>query len=452
MIRNKKIFTGGANQDDSLHLIEDTQYLRVMNGRIGITQYGRNNRVEGVPGTTAIPQSKYPPYGTNITIGSCIDTENQRLLWFVYNTMGDHGIYCFDLPSNQVYAVLYDSQVVGGLNFNKNYRIDKNCKVSQGLLYWTDNYNEPKKINIDSGIKLNQSSYQTDEIAYTGLSDGYEITLIRRPSQYPPVITKLKDDLYVNNFIANNSWLFAWQYIYFDGEQSVISQFSTASKFNGVTLEIADTYNYIKCQMPTPPNGESIPQTVRFVRLVAKNQITQTASIIKTWDRLRNEKEFNDHNSGLIPLYFDFYGDFLGEIVDSAILNKPYDLVPILTKTIETATSRLFLANNLSGYNTPKVSSLNCTTTITTASSSVTTDVLKVELVANDDPMYPPFYLYAYYVYLDTVPNPGFYYLPGTKRESSGTPPTMGTIPTTGDFTTLRYDGATIDEVATSSY
>ena len=111
MIRSKKIFTGGANQDDSLHLLEDAQYLRIMNGRVGVTQYGRNSRVENVPGTTAIAQSVYPPYGTNICIGSCVDIEGQRLIWFICNTFGDHGIYCFDFVDNQVYAVIYDSQV-----------------------------------------------------------------------------------------------------------------------------------------------------------------------------------------------------------------------------------------------------------------------------------------------------------------------------------------------------
>ena len=155
MLRDKKLFTGGTNQDDSLHLLDDAQYLRLMNGRVGVTQYGKNYRVEGVPGTTSITQSVYPPYGTNICIGSCVDIEGQRLIWFVYNTFDDHGIYAFDFATSTTYAVLYDSQVQGGLNFDKNYRIDKNCKVNQGLLYLTDNYNEPKKINIDSGIKLN---------------------------------------------------------------------------------------------------------------------------------------------------------------------------------------------------------------------------------------------------------------------------------------------------------
>lgn len=72
MIRSKKIFTSGANQDDSLHLLEDAQYLRLMNGRVGVTQYGRNARVENVPGTTLISQAVYPPYGTNICISVAV--------------------------------------------------------------------------------------------------------------------------------------------------------------------------------------------------------------------------------------------------------------------------------------------------------------------------------------------------------------------------------------------
>ena len=85
-----------------------------MNGRVGVTQYGKNYRVEGVPGTTSITQSVYPPYGTNICIGSCVDIEGQRLIWFVYNTSTDHGIYAFDFTTSTTYAVLYDSQVAGG--------------------------------------------------------------------------------------------------------------------------------------------------------------------------------------------------------------------------------------------------------------------------------------------------------------------------------------------------
>lgn len=377
MIRSKKIFTGGANQDDSLHLLEDSQYLRIMNGRVGVTQYGRNARVENVPGTTPIAQSVYPPYGTNICIGSCVDVEGQRLIWFICNTFGDHGIYAYDFASNITYAVLYDSQVYGGLNFNKNHRIDRNCKVSQGLLYWTDNYNEPKKINIDSGIKLNNPSYQTDAIAYNTLEDSYEITLIRRPPVFAPSITKNTDGAFVNNFIGNKSWQFAWQYIYFDNEESVLSEYSKASKmnFSGNNTTSAETYNYITCELPLT---EAIPQTARIIRLIAKDQLNNIASVVKTWDKLVDAAPFINHNSGAQALTFDFYGNIIGETITSFVTSKPFDSVPLLTKTIETATNRLYLGNNLSGYDTPTSTSLGIELTQNTAPP--TGNVFKIDV------------------------------------------------------------------------
>ena len=367
MIRDKKVFTGGTNQDDSLHLLDDAQYLRLMNGRVGITQYGKNYRVEGVPGTTSITQSVYPPYGTNICIGSCVDIEGQRLLWFVYNTFSDHGIYAFDFATSTTYAVLYDSQVEGGLNFDKNHRIDKNCKVNQGLLYWTDNYNEPKKINIDSGIKLNYPAYVTDARAYTSLTDSYEIMLIRRPPVYAPSIEKLYNNTFINNFIANRSWQFAWQYIYFDGEESVLGEYSVASMLNLVELGVQELYNYIACKLSLL---EKIPQTARIIRLVAKNEITNSVNVIKTFDKLIDEQPFIAHNNGTTQLSFDYYGDVTGATIPSSISAKPFDSVPLLSTTIESATNRMFLANNLSGYDTPTTSSLSVSQTTAIAGAN----------------------------------------------------------------------------------
>ena len=367
MLRDKKLFTGGINQDDSLHLLDDAQYLRLMNGRVGVTQYGKNYRVEGVPGTTSITQSVYPPYGTNICIGSCVDIEGQRLLWFVYNTFSDHGIYAFDFATSTTYAVLYDSQVEGGLNFDKNHRIDKNCKVNQGLLYWTDNYNEPKKINIDSGIKLNYPAYVTDARAYTSLTDSYEIMLIRRPPVYAPSIEKLYNNTFINNFIANRSWQFAWQYIYFDGEESVLGEYSVASMLNLVELGVQELYNYIACKLSLL---EKIPQTARIIRLVAKNEITNSVNVIKTFDKLIDEQPFIAHNNGTTQLSFDYYGDVTGATIPSSISAKPFDSVPLLSTTIESATNRMFLANNLSGYDTPTTSSLSVSQTTAIAGAN----------------------------------------------------------------------------------
>ena len=359
MIRNKKIFTGGANQDDSLHLIEDTQYLRVMNGRVGVTQYGRNNRVEGVPGTTAIPQSKYPPYGTNITIGSCIDVENQRLLWLMYNTMGDHGIYCYDMVDNQVYAVIYDSQIQGGLNFNKDYRIDRNCRVINGILYWSDNYNEPKKINIDKGIKTNQAGYSTNETAYEIPASGIPyttFTIIRRPPYYNLSVTKLEDPLFANNYIKNAAFQMAYYYDFIDNEKSRLSAYSDLVNFNYPFEES----NYVNCIIPF---AENIEGEIEKINICVKNLETNVTYIVKTFDK-NNPADLaliEAHNAGITELSYNFYNDVVGAALDASQSSIPYDLVPLKSKTLETATARLFLGNNLAGYNTPKTTSLSLT-------------------------------------------------------------------------------------------
>lgn len=351
MVNSKKYFNGGLDNDDSLNLLDEGDYTNLLNGRVSTSEYGKDNRVENIQGTTAITNQKYPPYGSNQTIGSCIDIEGKRLIWFVANTFNDDGIYCYDFTTRLIYAVLYSSQIAGGLNFSKSYRINRNCKVVDGLLlYWTDNNNEPKKININSGIKLNQPDYVTTERPYTTLTDSYEITVIRRPPVYPPIISKKTNSGFVNNFIALVSLEFAWQYIYFDGEESVLSGWSTASKLNGVSLDVDEPYNFINCLLS---GTEQIPQTVRIIRLVAKNQLTSVTNVVKTYDKLVDETTFTNHNSGLTTISYDFYNDIIGETIGSVLASMPYHSVPLLSKTVESAVNRIFFGNNLLGYDTP---------------------------------------------------------------------------------------------------
>ena len=381
MLRSKKVFTGGSNQDDSLHLIEDAQYLRLMNGRVGVTQYGKNYRVEGVPGTTAVSQSVYPPYGTNICIGSCVDIEGQRLLWFIYNTSSDHGIYCYDLTTKTTYAVIYDSQIQGGLNFNKNYRIDKNCRVVNGILYWSDNYNEPKKINIDKGIKTNHASYQTSQTAYQIPPTGIPyttFTIIRRPPYYSLDVAKLTDAGFDNNYIASSSFQMCYYYDFVDYEKSRLSAYSTLTNFNSP----GETSNYIKCQVPF---SEKIDDEIQKINICAKDLFTNNTYIVRTFDKNNpsDAAEIVAHNAGTTQLTYNFYNNIVGITLDSSESSIPYDLVPLLSKTLETGTSRIFLGNNLSGYNTPTTSSIQITSsTDVTPADNQFTGIVKAYYIA----------------------------------------------------------------------
>lgn len=128
MIIEKKQMTAGMDGDSNPRELPNDAMLNLMNARMGVTEYGRLRRIENLPGTTLIQQSVYPPYGTQQVIGSCVDPATSRMVYFVYNSFGDHGVYCFDFATRTTYAVIYDSQTTDGLDFSKSYRIDRNCQ------------------------------------------------------------------------------------------------------------------------------------------------------------------------------------------------------------------------------------------------------------------------------------------------------------------------------------
>jgi hypothetical protein len=443
MIPSKKILTGGIQGDIAPQLLGEDELLNVTNGRFAVSEYGRTGRYENVAGTTRIFESVLPPYGISFPIGSAIWEERGWLVYFLYNTSNDHGIYAYDASTGTTYAVFYDSQVSGGLGFSKSHRIDRNIRVIGSLCYWTDDYNEPKKINLESGIKLNHAGFETNAVPYTFLPDSYEITVIRRPPTYAPSIVKSIDDDFENNYIANASWKFAWQYIYWDGEKSVLSMYSTDSKLNSAEEE----YNYISVSLSLE---EQIPETARIIRLVAIPDNDNSDGIgfaIFTWDKSTDPTPFTSHNSGFSQLSYDYYGDTVGEIIDSSTVVTPYHTVPLLSKTVETAKQRLFLGNNLNGYNTPVATSMTLTAIEGEPGSTQDVNLQWFTLfIYNPNPSFPVVYFGCYLIYIDFATPIGWYYVPPTRAESTVSAPPEGSPPATIDYADLIYMGDDITD------
>jgi len=350
----------GCNADDDYFAVEPYQIVNGENIRTGTTDAGFTATVESIGSNVRL--SEFEPSVTFVTIGVAEDTENRRTINFKCCLTGPWDrIECYSATDKVIYIVILSSQILGGLNFDKDHLIHS-ARVVDGLLYWTDNLNRQRKVNIDRGIKLNQPSYNTALSPYTDPINEEVISLLKRPPLYPLIIQKVTQPS-INNFIKNGDFQFCARYYYKDGETSVLSTYSLLAPYG----YSADTSNRIDISFP---ENEFIDQDVQRVDLVVRYGNTNNYFVINSWDKnnVIQAEEIRDHNDGVSTLSYSFYNNKIGEALDVAYAIKPFESIPRLSETLEVAKNRLFLANNLIGYNTPSAT-FDITASFTTTES-----------------------------------------------------------------------------------
>lgn len=364
---------GGLNADDVDIAVGQNQWVNLENARVGSTDKGVTGVIESIGGT--LLKSVSQPSVTFIQIGSAVDSPNNRLFYFLCNQYTpDHKIMCYSKDDDTTYTVLLSTQVTGGLNFNKNYPIHS-ARVVGNLLYWTDRLNEPRRINVEAALKLNNPSYVTDEDAYTAPLSQAVIKLIRRP---PGRILSIVYNTVGGrpNFMKYFAGQFAIRYVYRDGENSVVGPPSDMVNYRLEIVNpsgvISDTTDALTVDIGTPAvYGEYIDQDVQIVQYLVRYNNSPQYFIVKEWnkDNADEAAEIAAYNAGG-SLSFVFYNDKIGVPLSEEDSVKPSDSVPILSETLDTGLNRLFLGNNTVGYDTPAKTSLTATaSTATTAST-----------------------------------------------------------------------------------
>jgi len=353
------------DSDSSPYAVAPNSWVNMQNMRVATTDKDATNAGQFIGGTRLLST---PQPSTNfITIGTVSDEENGRFLKFQFNTTGRQDkIICYDKNTNTEYDVLLSSQVTGGLNFSKNSLIHS-AAIVNGLAYWVDgDNNQPRKINIDAAIKANNPSFITDQVPYIFPINFSEITLIKPPPIYPATILKINDPSVLANLIARESFQFAFQYVYYDNETTVVGMYSGATQvnidsenFNAITVSMGPSFF---------PPWETVPDTVRIVRLIARRQNgvpegSNTANVIKTWDKevASEAAEIAAQNAQTTPLTYTFYNNVNGEAIAPTNVLRAFDSVPIYSEGLAYAGQRLFLGNNTEGYDAPSETSLSIT-------------------------------------------------------------------------------------------
>jgi len=151
----KNNFTSGKmNKDLDERLLPKNEYRNALNIDIATTEGSDIGSAQNSYGNVKV--STIGIAGARC-VGSILNPENQKIIWFVSGTSQDV-IAEYDQSTQQVEAVLVDNH--GGNVSFLNFRVQNGTRTTEdnlitginvidGMLFFTDAENEPKKINID---------------------------------------------------------------------------------------------------------------------------------------------------------------------------------------------------------------------------------------------------------------------------------------------------------------
>lgn len=342
-----KIIPRYLNKEDDARLVKNIEMTDALNVRISADQDGDGGIVKNAYGNAAVSfaagnnwQAKTHalPTGDNKVVGSVADLQDGIVIFFVWNSTQKHSIYRFTTAVGKSELVYRDSV----LSFQKDTLVQADLirnLDTDTLLYFTDGLTSPKKLNVSRAIRGGYSSVLNSGSDIEKLEF---ITLAKKPPLDPPTFEFITDSSSKENNIYENTYQFAYRYIYLDGEVSAISKYTELAvsqqqlKDGIITDEEKLKNNTIRVSV------ETSVADVKRIEIIAREGNTGP---LFTIDEINNPSL-----SASTTLFVDFNNSQLYNFIPSTDSDKLYDAVPLKAQSQTISGSRLFLGNYVDGY------------------------------------------------------------------------------------------------------
>ena len=338
---------GKMNKDLDERLIQSGEYRDALNVNIGRSEGSDVGALENLLGNEALSSD---------VIGTCIgsiryDLE-EKIYWFVSGSPDT--IYEYDETTGDVSTILKGD----GLNFSTDSLIT-GINIIEGLLFWTDDRNEPRKINIE---KFKNANHEQDTTRIYGreFTDS-DITVIK-PHPKRAITLRLGSDPESDQPPFEEIFpRFAYRWRYDDGEFSPFSYFTDVAFVPAAYISSEHFKEGYNTAMRNTVNSVTLREIPRGTPDVVSVDVLYTESISSTVYTIRTivKEDFGNN-----PLFIDdqtFTKRSFYSAVPNNQLSRAFDNVPQLAKSQEVTANRLVYANYLQNFDQPENVSLGVT-------------------------------------------------------------------------------------------
>ena len=330
-------YAGRMNKDLDERFIKQGEYIDALNIRIGSSELGSTTNsdlgsagaIENTKGNTKLTDIQYVSEDAKC-IGAFEDGTNETIYWFVASEDADV-VVSYNVNNS---STLY--HLVGDLNFDSKYLINGINKIDD-LLFWTDNLNPPRRINVTK--------------TYTNFDES-DISVIVAPPMSAPLVS-LYNTPDEENYILDKFISFSYRYKYDNGEYSALSQFADIA-FEPGEFEL-DYTNFTNVGMTNSFNSVLIefntgPRQVVGIDVCFKISDSNIINVVEKFDKRKEGWYDNDPNQSLTFTNRKIYTTLL----ESELL-RLYDNVPRTAKAQTSIGNRIMYANYVDGYDVGQV-------------------------------------------------------------------------------------------------
>ncbi len=336
----RNFLQGIMNKDLDPHFLPDGQYRDALNiivgdsdGQFVSTEGSNNGSAQNYLGNKLMNTA----LGLNNAkcIGSLANDASNVIYWLVAADNAD-AIYEYNELLDKTTIVLKATKATPTtpslLNFNKSFYVT-GINYINGLLFWTDNYNPPRRVNVERA-----KNYGVDNFTQS------DINVIVAPPLSAPAIT-LSNSGESNN-LEDKFLYFAYRYKYIDNEYSALSPFSPVAflpkKFEydyGVSENISMTNSFNTVTLTYNRGGKNVKE----VQLVYRDTRSLNTYVV---DNIQTDTLTSD-----LSQTYQFKNNKVYSILDQDQVNRLFDNVPLKAKSQELIGSRLIYGNYTQFFN-----------------------------------------------------------------------------------------------------